>query len=147
MHAAEFPWVADQRLFHSLTRIERRPNLLVLCAGVRPANVIESLQDWCRPPSQVCRLPGTLQFPASDRGTLLIENLTSMTLTQQIALGDWLDGKSGEPQIVSVSAASVWAAVQAGEFLEGLYYRLNTVVLEATPQAALSGGAKEQRCR
>jgi transcriptional regulator of acetoin/glycerol metabolism len=133
MHATEFPWVSDQRLFESLTRVEKRPNLLVLCAGIEPAAVVASLKSWCTGPCLVCRLPGSLRLPAVERGTLLLENVTSMTLGQQIALNDWLAATSGAMQIVSVATESVWAAVEAGEFLESLFYRLNTIVLAATP--------------
>lgn len=147
MHATEFPWIADRRLLQSLTSLDRPPNLLVVCAGVPATNVIESFRDWCRPPAHVCRLPGALRLPAIARGTLFLENVTAMTLAQQIAFGDWLDGTSGEPQIVSVAPASVWAAVQAGEFLEGLYYRLNTIVVEATAPESRFSRTKERRCR
>jgi len=133
MCLTEFPWISDQRLLQSLRTFEKRPNLLVVCEGVEPRAVTASLRDWCARPCHVRSLPGALQLPADITGSLFLENVAGMTLSQQIALNDWLDARRGALHIVSATDRPLWPAVEAGEFLEGLYYRLNTVVLEAKP--------------
>jgi len=58
---------------------------------------------------------------------------------------DWLDRAAGRTQVVSMTPASLWPRVQAGEFMDRLYYRLNTVCMDVTgyladvPSAAVSG--------
>ena len=50
-----------------------------------------------------------------------------LTPPQQIALYDWLSTKGSEAQVVSMTASQMLPLVQAGQFLEGLFYRLNTI--------------------
>ena len=38
----------------------------------------------------------------------------------------------GSVQIVSITSQPIWPLVEAGRFLEGLFYRLNVVTLEAS---------------
>jgi DNA-binding NtrC family response regulator len=54
-----------------------------------------------------------------------------MTLPQQIELYDWLNAGRGAVQMVSVTSKSIWPLVEEGRFLEGLFYRLNVITLEA----------------
>src|SRR5262245_37926261 len=108
MRATEFPWVTDERLLQSLTGFAKRPNILVVCEGVEPRVVTTSLQDWCEAPYHLCRLPGPLWLPESKNGSLVLENVSAMTLPQQIAFHDWLDSRRGDLQIVSATARPLW---------------------------------------
>jgi transcriptional regulator of acetoin/glycerol metabolism len=133
MHATDFSSISNFVLVRSLTSVGHRPNLLVLCAGRTRDAVITSLMTSCSPPFHHCALPGPLQLPADRNGTLFLNDAAAMTLSQQIALNDWMDRGHGDVQIISVTSEPLWPLVEQGAFLEGLFYRLNIVCLEAKP--------------
>jgi DNA-binding NtrC family response regulator len=62
----------------------------------------------------------------------VVADASRMTLPQQIELYDWLNAGRGAVQIVSITSEPIWPLVEAGRFLEGLFYRLNVVTLEAS---------------
>ena len=51
---------------------------------------------------------------------------------QQIRLFDWLARKGNDVQVVSITGAPMTQLIDEGRFLEGLFFRLNTVVIRAT---------------
>ncbi len=44
----------------------------------------------------------------------------------------WLDRAPGRTQVVSTTPALLFPRVQAGAFIDRLYYRLNTVCMDVT---------------
>ena len=86
---------------------------------------------WCAQPVHCCQLPGYLDLPLAGNGTLVLTNAWALTLDQQIELYDWLDTRRAV-QVVSVTSKPLWPLVEQGRFLEGLFYRLNVVTLEAS---------------
>jgi DNA-binding NtrC family response regulator len=122
---------SEMALLQLLTAHSRRPNLLIVNKGAALESVLDRLNSVCRPPFRVCRLPGRLELPQVSEGTLVLGNIEQLTIGQQIALLDWLsrDGKS--VQIVSVTGAPLSDMIAEGRFLEGLFYRINTVVVLA----------------
>jgi transcriptional regulator of aromatic amino acid metabolism len=87
--------------------------------------------SWCAAPVHLIRLPGLFDLPLAKRGTVVIADASAMTLPQQIELYDWLNAGRGAVQMVSVTSKSIWPLVEEGRFLEGLFYRLNVITLEA----------------
>ena len=77
-----------------------------------------------------CRLPGPLALPRYHRGTLLLEGLHFLNLRQQFALYDWMTHGCRNIQIISITSRIIDSMVAKGEFLEGLFYRLNVVRLD-----------------
>lgn len=132
MHALELPWVTDRVLLRSLTTAANRPSLLILCDQIEPDVVIASLVKWCAQPFHICSLPGSLALPSTRTGTLFLNDVSAMTLAQQVALNDWIDRSRGDIQIVSATETRLWPLVEGGQFLEGLYYRLNVITIEAS---------------
>jgi len=131
MQALDFPWVSDRILMRSLTMAPSRPSLLVMCDRIEPDAAIASLMKWCEQPFHICSLPGPLELPAVKKGTLFLKDVSHLTLAQQIALNDWIDCGRGDLQIVSATDTRLWPLVEAGDFLECLFYRLNLITLEA----------------
>ena len=123
--------LSDMPLLRSLTGLGRRPNLLVVC----PERDVPPAFDWIRdllgPPFSLCVLPGPLDLPASGRATLFLHDIAALTLAQQITLHDWLNTGGREVQVVSMTGAQMLPLVESGRFLEGLYYRLNTISMVA----------------
>ena len=131
MHSTDFDGVSDLVLLQWLTVRDLRPNFLVMCRDVESEAIAKRLMTFCAPPFHVCALPGTLRLPSASGGTLFLENVTALTLRQQIVLNDWIGAGHCDVQIISMTSAPLWPLVENGEFLEGLFFRLNVVCLEA----------------
>ena len=131
MRATDFSSPADTNLMMTLLTRGQRPALLVHCRGRSAAAVVDSMVSWCAPPVHIIRLPGVLDLPLAKTGTIVVADASALTLPQQIELHDWLNAGRGGVQIVSVTSKSIWPLVEQGRFLEGLFYRLNVVTLEA----------------
>ncbi len=131
MHSAETVSFSEMALLQLLTAHDRRPNLLILNQGATMEAVTERLRTVCEGPFRVCRLPGPFDVQSINDGTLILADVDQLTIAQQITLLDWLTRKSRAVQIVSVTAAPLREHIAEGRFLEGLYYRINTVVVLA----------------
>lgn len=127
----DFNAVADSTLLKWLTAKGHRPNVLVECTRGSADTVVRHLMTWSALPFRFCALPGTLELPVTRRGTLLLKDVSALTLSQQVMLYDWLTVGCGDMQVVSVTTAPLQALVEAGEFLEGLLYRLNVIRLDS----------------
>jgi sigma-54-interacting transcriptional regulator len=121
-------WDAEWR--HFLT-LDRRPNLLICCAEKAFEPLIPELMHYCGAPLHVRCAPGDLNLPDGPTGTLLLWDVARLTLAQQIELQDWITHRPRRAQVVSVTSRPLLPLVERGEFLEGLFYRLNVVSLAA----------------
>jgi DNA-binding NtrC family response regulator len=65
-------------------------------------------------------------------GTLILHDVSALTPDEQRQLLEWLDWDGGRTQVVSTTPVSLAPRVQAGTFIEWLYYRLNTVCVDVT---------------
>jgi transcriptional regulator of acetoin/glycerol metabolism len=130
MNATDFSWVSDRELVQSIARSERRPSLLVRCGRADRETVRAALVSWCRPPVHICE-PGRMTLPERPSGTLLLADVATLTLAQQMDLYDWLEWAHNSVQVVSIACEPLWGLVERGKFLEGLYYRLNVVTVDA----------------
>ena len=79
--------------------------------------------------------------PAANTGTLILHEVGSLTNDDQLQLLGWLEQAEGRTRVVSTSAASLFARVEAGLFIEKLYYRLNTVSLNVKPGSGVRRAA------
>jgi len=109
-----------------------RVNLLL----TGPDDLTDAFVKALRPPLQgpVVILRGGEPFalPSAPVGTLFLADVGALTCEEQRRLYEWLDENSSGTQVISLSAASLLPMVAAGSFLEGLYYRLNTIYIEIT---------------
>jgi transcriptional regulator of aromatic amino acid metabolism len=131
MRATDFPCPADPTLMMSLLTKGHRPALMVNCNGRGADAVAASMLSWCAAPAHLIRLPGELDLPLARYGTVIVSDAAALTLAQQIELHDWLNAGRGRVQIISIASRPLWPLVEEGRFLEGLFYRLNVVTLEA----------------
>ena len=130
MKSTEFPW-PDAAFVRRLTTKDRRPNLLVRCHRGRADRVVQTLMQSCEHPFHVCTLPGPLELPSHETGTFFLKNASGLTLAQQIQLQNWMSRSLGQIQMISVVFDPLYPMVEQGQFLAGLFYRLNVVSLEA----------------
>jgi Sigma-54 interaction domain len=131
LHAPDIASFSELMLLLSLTSQQNRPNLLIACTDTSLEGVLTQLHALCAPPVHECALPGPLTLPRKPTGTLLVHHVEALTIDQQIRLYDWMTG-ARQVQVVSITAAPLMWLMEHGQFLEGLFYRLNTVCLMAT---------------
>jgi transcriptional regulator of aromatic amino acid metabolism len=118
-------------LLRALAAEQRRVNFLVTCGDAPTSVVVDRLRAFCPSPFRTVTLPGHLYLPPTPGGTLLLNDVSRLTLAQQIEVFDWLTLMRGGTQVAAISSTPLAALVQNGEFLEGLYYRLNMVTVNA----------------
>ena len=107
----------------------RQPNLLIVCGERSRPFVERQAAEWCQAPLHVYRLPGPLNLPAAAH-TIFLSDVAALTLSQQIQLFDWMSHHVGT-RVVSITSADIPMQILEGEVLEGLYYRLNPVRVDA----------------
>ena len=129
MHSPESIAFSEGSWLRSLVGGGRRPNLLVLCQGATAAVVARRVSGLCSKSLEICLVPGELRLPQRRIGTLLLYDVSALTLSQQITLYDWMNDTSRGVQVISMTSAPLMPLVNSGLFLEGLYYRLNVVYL------------------
>jgi transcriptional regulator of aromatic amino acid metabolism len=121
---------ADWRRFLSSERL--RPNLLIVCASQEIQTVVTRVLGACRRPVHACPLPGELSLTDDMTGTLLLWDVAQLTRGQQMKLQDWISDRPRDAQVISITSAPLLPLVEGGQFLEGLFYRINVVSLVAS---------------
>jgi len=111
-------WLVSQR---------PRQHLLLRCEPGRFAAVAAHVTMFGAPPVRLCHLPGYLNLPPDKRGTLLLNDVDALALSDQIALYDWLGTGAGDLRVISTTRQPLAPLVAGGAFLEGLFHRLGAV--------------------
>jgi hypothetical protein len=127
--------LSELAVLSRLASSHRQPNLLILCNQDARAFVASQAATWCQAPLHVCSLPGPLTLPKQD-ATVILNDVATLTLSQQIEVFDWMSYHPAA-RVVSITSTDVCDLLQEGAFLEGLYYRLNTLRIEAKEQLPL----------
>jgi hypothetical protein len=73
-----------------------------------------------------------VSLPALRQGTVVLQDVDRLELSAQRELLAWLDERGGCVRVISTARGDLFALVMSGEFLDPLYYRLNTIVVDAT---------------
>jgi hypothetical protein len=71
-----------------------------------------------------------VDLPALDHGTIVLQDVDRLSPVSQPALLTWLDDHLGQVQIIATATSDLFALVNAGAFMDRLYYRLNTCVVD-----------------
>lgn len=121
------PLDIDPSFLGRLTASVYRPNVLIECSRPTIEAVLRQVTAQSAPPLRFCALPGPVELPTDGIGTLVLQDVAELSRVQQVQLYDWLTERKGMTQVVSLTASSLQARVADGEFLEGLYYRLNVL--------------------
>ncbi len=94
------------------------------------ATVVALSADF--PPPLTTWTAGTdVDLPALDRGTLVLHDVDSLDLAAQRTLLTWLQDRTNRVRVITTVTRDLFAMVTAGVFLDQLYYRLNTIVVDA----------------
>jgi len=123
------------RSAHRDLQILRMGRMNVLLTGEEGPveNVLDMLRPNLRAPIRNWQPNDRLALPLAEVGTMILRDVGALPPDDQHRLLEWLDLTAGRTQVVSTTTASLLARVRAGEFLDTLYYRLNTVCVDATP--------------
>lgn len=85
----------------------------------------EPVGRWC--PGEQLLLP-----PPALIGTMIFQDVGEMPEHDQHRLLHWLSGAAGRTQVISTTSTSLVPLVEAGSFVDSLYYRLNVILIDAT---------------
>jgi hypothetical protein len=110
-----------------------RANLLVIGLNGPIDQVVDSLGPdvgeligtWCC--GERLALP-----PSGKRGTVILHGVSGLPHADQVTLLGWLEQSDRAAQVVSTSLESLLPRVEAGTFIDTLYYRLNTICVEVS---------------
>lgn len=72
-------------------------------------------------------------------GTIVLRDVDTLVHSDQGRLADWLEQAAGRMQVVSTASASLMPLVDAGAFMQRLYYRLNTIYIDLTDTRVAPG--------
>jgi hypothetical protein len=122
------PYVSSLRQWEWRVARMARLNLLLIARDVDPRKILDALRSDCHEPITTWTPGDVLVLPASARaGTLLLEDVSALTLEDQRSLYRWLEASTRRMQVVSITSRCLLPSIQDGAFLEMLYYRLNII--------------------
>jgi hypothetical protein len=103
----------------------------VLLAGTQCVinSVLASLTPHLRKPVHRYGRNADGSVPLPTTGSLILREVGTLDLTQQLQLFRWLERFHGQApvQMVSTTSTPLYPFVESGAFHDGLFYRLNTV--------------------
>jgi hypothetical protein len=103
-------------------------NVLLEGSEASTAAVLRVLAPHLRPPVIWIRSRAPHELPCGDVGALILQDVDGLRAEDQRRLLEWIDKTPGT-QVVSTTAARLFALVACGRFEAALYYRLNVVLL------------------
>jgi hypothetical protein len=110
-----------------------RVNLLLMGGDDVVQPLVEALAARLHQPVGTWSPGERLVLPPAERtGTMVLNDVGALGVQDQIQLLEWLGTAIGRTQVVSTSPAPLLPRVEAGKFIDTLYYRLNTVCVDAT---------------
>ncbi len=112
---------------------QHRVNLLLMGRAEIVQPMVEALAARFHQPVGTWSPGERLVLPPAERtGTMVINDVGALGLPDQIQLLEWLGSACGRTQVVSTTPSPLLPRVQSGKFIDTLYYRLNTVFVDAT---------------
>lgn len=115
-----------------------RANLLMIGPDDITSAFLEAVRPYLQDPVAILRGGEPFALPPGPVGTLILVNVGALTLAEQRQLYESLNDRLSRSQVLSTSASSLMPKLAAKSFLDGLYYRLNTIYLDvmASPSDA-----------
>jgi hypothetical protein len=102
--------------------------------GADPAIVRLWTAVWSTLLKPVCWVEsGRLWLPPQLAGTLVLRNVNDLVRQDQVRLLDWLSQDDRSVRVLASTPRPLFPDVEAGAFLDWLYYRLNTLHFSLKP--------------
>ena len=110
-----------------------RVNVLLVCSDGLAEKIVDALRpDFCEP-IEVWHPASRLVLPAiGGTGTLILQDVGAMSCDDQRRLCDWLEVTAGRTRVLSTTRQPLFPLLEAGTFVETLYYRLNVLCFQVT---------------
>jgi len=119
-----------------LTRLTRQhPNVLLVGPPAFTEAALKQIEPLVHHPVARWVPDGKRTIPLGAFATLFVGRLDIADAEQQSHLCQWFDTHPGHVQVVSTAVTPLFPLIQAGTFLEALYYRLNHVCVLSDPPA------------
>lgn len=121
------------RATHAALRERGMPHVNVLLVGDEDSvyDALETMLGEVEHPVVVWTPGQALVLPLMPRGgTVVLNEVGALGSADQIAMLEWLEQTGGRAQVISTASTSLLPGLEDGGFLEGLYYRLNTVYVK-----------------
>jgi len=107
------------------------PNVLLTGCLAAAASALDDLRPCFRPPVVAwCAGTPLVLPPAAASRTLILNEVASLSVEDQLRLLAWLQWSDGATQVIATSSCPLFPLVERGAFLEGLYYHLSAICLD-----------------
>jgi hypothetical protein len=122
--------VTTGNYWHLDVCLSTRANLLLVGPDDITGALLKAVRLHLQEPVAILRGGEPFALPPGPVETLILVNVGALTLAEQSQLHESLNGRLRRAQVISTSATSLMPMLVAKSFLEGLYYRLNTIYLD-----------------
>jgi hypothetical protein len=109
---------------------EAHPHALLIGSAASADAALERLLPHLRAPLSHWRPQASGEPPQETTGTLVIWDVDAIDRARQEQLLAWIERCPPELQVVSIAQRPLFPLVLSDDFLDALYYRLNTVCLD-----------------
>src|SRR5688572_10757587 len=108
-----------------------RANLLLVGSDRLAQEIVDALRPDFSEPIEVWHADSRLVLPPIEgTGTLILQDVGAMPHDDQRRLCDWLEITAGRTRVVSTTRQPLLPLLEAGTFMETLYYRLNVLCFQ-----------------
>ena len=131
--SAAIPHPVERLMEGSRVALIARVNVLLMGSDDLVEQIIDALRPGFCEPILVWRPASPLVLPPiAATGTLILRDVGAMPRGDQCRLCDWLEVAAGRTRVVSTTRQPLFPLLEAGTFVETLYYRLNVLHLQLT---------------
>jgi hypothetical protein len=111
--------------------MKAKPNVLICGEPMFIDSFLELLAGHCASPIRRISHSGALGvLSAIEDGTVVLENADQYKESEQQAVLDWLANTGPAIQLITTTGKPLFELVEQGQFLDSLFYRINTMYLE-----------------
>jgi hypothetical protein len=111
--------------------MEAQPNVLICGESMFIDSFLGVLSGHCVPPLRRIAHSGALGLLSNiEEGTVVLENADRYTVEDQKMVLDWIAYTAAGIQVITTTGTPLFDLVEQGQFLDALFYRINTVYLE-----------------
>jgi hypothetical protein len=114
--------------------VRNRAGVLIVGPSGTIGAFLTNLEPWLMEPIVYLACQTDIQLPPSTAGgTLVLCDVDQLSEESQRRLMDWFVADDHKTQVISTAARPLIPVVRRGQFLEALYYRLNTFYIKLRP--------------
>jgi Sigma-54 interaction domain len=121
-HVDPFDWAAI---------MVAKPNVLICGESMFIDSFLTVLSSHCAPPlRRIADSAALAALSHIDEGTVVLENADRYIVPDQKRVLDWIAHTGGGIQVITTTGNPLFDLVEQGQFLDALFYCINTVYLD-----------------